>query len=117
MKPIGIGVRSIAAASVGRIAAGGFRACKRCRPDASQLLRNERTHVVVRRGIEHPIPYNPWFRTNNYKSMIRVYGQAEADRNIVRYGLLGDGPGVGVGDGDGPGSDGVDDGPGSEEEA
>lgn len=31
-------------------------------------------------GIEHPIPYNPSFRTNNYKSMIRVYGQAEVDR-------------------------------------
>ena len=31
-------------------------------------------------GIEHPIPYNPWFRTNNYKSMIRVYGQAEVGR-------------------------------------
>lgn len=31
-------------------------------------------------GIEDPIPYNPWFRTNNYKSMIRVYGQAEVGR-------------------------------------
>ncbi len=31
-------------------------------------------------GIEHPIAYNPWFRTNNYKSMIRIYGQAELDR-------------------------------------
>jgi hypothetical protein len=31
-------------------------------------------------GIEHPIPYNPWFRTNNYKSMIRIYGQAEIER-------------------------------------
>lgn len=31
-------------------------------------------------GIAHPIAYNPWFRTNNYKSMIRVYGQAEVGR-------------------------------------
>lgn len=31
-------------------------------------------------GIEHPIAYSPDFRTNNYKSMIRVYGQAEVGR-------------------------------------
>lgn len=31
-------------------------------------------------GIEHPIAYNPEFRVNNYKSMIRIYGQAEPDR-------------------------------------
>ncbi|MCA9707367.1 MAG: hypothetical protein KDK70_16050 [Myxococcales bacterium] len=31
-------------------------------------------------GIEHPIAYNPEFRVNDYKSMIRIYGQAEVDR-------------------------------------
>ena len=31
-------------------------------------------------GIEHPIDYNPEYRVNNYKSMIRIYGQAEPDR-------------------------------------
>lgn len=31
-------------------------------------------------GIEHPIGYNPEYRVNDYKSMIRVYGQAEIER-------------------------------------
>lgn len=31
-------------------------------------------------GIEHPIGYSPDYRTNAYKSMIRIYGVAEADR-------------------------------------
>lgn len=31
-------------------------------------------------GIEHPIGYSPEFRNNAYKSMIRIYGQAEPDR-------------------------------------
>jgi len=31
-------------------------------------------------GIEHPINYNPEYRVNAYKSMIRIYGTAEADR-------------------------------------
>ena len=30
--------------------------------------------------IEHPIGYNPEFRNNHYKSMIRIYGQPEVDR-------------------------------------
>ena len=30
--------------------------------------------------IEHPIGYNPEFRNNAFKSMIRIYGQAEGDR-------------------------------------
>lgn len=30
--------------------------------------------------IGHPIGYNPEFRNNAFKSMIRIYGQAEADR-------------------------------------
>jgi hypothetical protein len=30
--------------------------------------------------IEHPIPYNPEYRNNHYKSMIRIYGQAELKR-------------------------------------
>lgn len=31
-------------------------------------------------GIEHPIGYSPEFRNNAFKSMIRIYGMAEADR-------------------------------------
>lgn len=31
-------------------------------------------------GIEHPIGYNPEFRNNAYKSMIRIYGTAEVGR-------------------------------------
>ena len=31
-------------------------------------------------GIEHPIGYNPEYRVNAYKSMIRIYGTAEPDR-------------------------------------
>jgi hypothetical protein len=31
-------------------------------------------------GIAEPINYNPEFRENHYKSMIRIYGQAEVDR-------------------------------------
>lgn len=31
-------------------------------------------------GIEHPIGYNPEFRNNAFKSMIRIYGAAEGDR-------------------------------------
>lgn len=31
-------------------------------------------------GIEHPIDYNPEFRVNHYKSMIRIYGQQEVER-------------------------------------
>jgi hypothetical protein len=30
--------------------------------------------------IEHPINYNPEFRNNHYKSMIRIYGLAEVER-------------------------------------
>jgi hypothetical protein len=30
--------------------------------------------------IEHPIPYNPEYRNNHYKSMIRIYGAAETKR-------------------------------------
>lgn len=32
------------------------------------------------KGIEHPINYNPEFRNNAFKSMIRIYGVAEGDR-------------------------------------
>jgi hypothetical protein len=31
-------------------------------------------------GIEHPINYNPEYRVNAYKSMIRIYGTAETER-------------------------------------
>ncbi len=31
-------------------------------------------------GIEHPIGYNPEFRNNAYKSMLRIYGTAEVGR-------------------------------------
>ena len=51
-------------------------------------------------GIEHPIAYNPEFRVNNYKSMIRIYGQAEADRTgqiKLMWGLCPQGaPGYGI---------------------
>ncbi len=32
------------------------------------------------KGIEHPIKYNPEFRNNAFKSMIRIYGTAEVGR-------------------------------------
>lgn len=31
-------------------------------------------------GIQHPIGYNPEYRVNNYKTMIRIYGTQEVDR-------------------------------------
>jgi hypothetical protein len=45
--------------------------------------------------IEHPIDYNPEYRNNNYKSMIRIYGQAEPGRSgeqKIMWGMCPDGP-------------------------
>lgn len=45
-------------------------------------------------GIEHPINYNPEYRVNHYKSMIRIYGQAEGDRvgqQKIMWGMCPDG--------------------------
>lgn len=45
-------------------------------------------------GIEHPINYNPEYRVNHYKSMIRIYGQAEVDRvgqQKIMWGMCPDG--------------------------
>lgn len=51
-------------------------------------------------GIEHPIAYSPEFRVNNYKSMVRIYGQAELDRTgqvKLMWGLCPQGdPGYGI---------------------
>lgn len=52
-------------------------------------------------AIEHPIGYDPEFRNNDFKSMIRIYGQAEGDRvgqQKLMWGLC---PGGAPGYGDG----------------
>jgi len=45
-------------------------------------------------GMEHPIGYNPEYRNNNYKTMIRIYGQQEVERvgqQKIMWGMCPDG--------------------------
>jgi hypothetical protein len=45
-------------------------------------------------GMGHPINYNPEYRVNNYKTMIRIYGQTDTDRvgqQKIMWGMCPDG--------------------------